>query len=197
MERVRLGDIAEISSGSTAPKDNEFSDRGYPFIRVSSLDIISNKNKYTELSKITEEIANRKNMKLFKENTIVFAKSGMSCFKDRVLKLEQKAYIVNHLASIYTLYDKLNIDYLKEYLVWYKPSRLIIDESYPSIRLSDISKIVIPLPTIDVQSKIVDILNKIQSIIDKRKEQVIFFDKLIKSRYLSEIIPTRLGVLSV
>src|SRR5690606_34923922 len=61
------------------------------------------------------------------------------------------------------------------------PNRLIKDASYPSISLSDIANLKIPLPPFNVQKYIANVLDKTQEIIDGHKKQLAELDNLIKS----------------
>lgn len=184
MELIKLSKIAKISSGLTAPPDNDFSEVGVPFIRVSNLDDIIATKSFENVGKISPETAKSRKMAITEKDSIVFAKSGMSCLKNRVLKLNKACYIVNHLASVSVTSSKVNINYLSYYILWFKPSKLIIDESYPSIRLSDVGEMIIPLPPLETQKKIVEALDKVQALIDARKEQIRLMDELVKSRFI-------------
>ena len=139
MEYVKLGDISKIVAGSTAPKENQFNDNiGLPFIRAGHLEDLCNNYDLRKLPKIDENNKNIKKQVKVPKNTIVFAKSGMSCMKSRVYQTTEECYIVNHLAGVICS-ENVNPSYLKYYFMVNKPNRLIVDESYPSIRLIDIS----------------------------------------------------------
>ena len=184
MEYVKLGDIAKIVAGSTAPKENQFNDNiGLPFIRAGHLEDLCNNYDLRKLPKIDENNKNIKKQVKVPKNTIVFAKSGMSCMKSRVYQTTEECYIVNHLAGVICS-ENVNPSYLKYYFMVNKPNRLIVDESYPSIRLSDISNMDIYLPNLDTQQKIAEVLDKAQELIDKRKEQIEVLDELVKSRFI-------------
>lgn len=184
MEYVKLGDIAKIVAGSTAPKENQFNDNiGLPFIRAGHLEDLCNNYDLRKLPKIDENNKNIKKQVKVPKNTIVFAKSGMSCMKSRVYQTTEECYIVNHLAGVICS-ENVNPSYLKYYFMVNKPNRLIVDESYPSIRLSDISNMDIYLPNLDTQQKIAEVLDKAQELIYKRKEQIDALDELVKSRFI-------------
>ena len=184
MEYVKLGDIAKIVAGSTAPKENQFNDNiGLPFIRAGHLEDLCNNYDLRKLPKIDENNKNIKKQVKVPKNTIIFAKSGMSCMKSRVYQTTEECYIVNHLAGVICS-ENVNPSYLKYYFMVNKPNRLIVDESYPSIRLSDISNMDIYLPNLDTQQKIAEVLDKAQELIDKRKEQIEVLDELVKSRFI-------------
>ncbi len=120
---------------------------------------------------------------LVPENTILFAKSGMSILKNRVYKTTHEAYIVNHLAAIICS-NEIEPDYLYYFFRANPPSRLVLDSSYPSIRLSDIGEIDIDLPSKAIQKKISKLLKQAEEIIFKRKAQIEALDQLTQSVFL-------------
>ena len=182
MRILKLGDIAKIVAGSSAPKDELFSEHeGIPFIRAGHLQDLCSGKSLSELPKIKDDRA--KGLVQVPKGTILFAKSGMSCLKGRVYKTTSSSYIVNHLAGVICS-DKVKPDYLKYYLKYYKPNRLVLDSSYPSIRLSDIENIKVIIPTLEKQIKIASMLNNAQELIDKRKAQIEDLDELVKSRFI-------------
>lgn len=176
-----LKDIAKITSGSTAPKDQFFSEKGLPFIRAGHLESLINTNNIDDLPRISEE--NERNLKLKKieKGTILFAKSGMSSKKNRIYLCNSEAYIVNHLAAIKPDTGKVESSYLRYFLEWFQPSKLSNDQSYPSIRISDIGDIDINLPNKEFQQKIVKILDHATALINKRKAQIEALDQLTQS----------------
>ena len=70
------------------------------------------------------------------------------------------------------------------YFQYNKPNRLVLDDSYPSIRLSDISNIKLIIPDRAKQIIISRVLDKCQEIIQKRKEQIEALDELVKSKFI-------------
>jgi len=184
MMKIKLKKIAKVLSGSTAPKDNEFSENnGKPFIRAGHLEELCNGKSLMELPKIEESIAQNRKMVLVPENTILFAKSGMSILKNRVYKTTHEAYIVNHLAAIICS-NEIEPDYLYYFFRANPPSRLVLDSSYPSIRLSDIGEVDIDLPSKTIQKKISKLLKQAEEIIFKRKAQIEALDQLTQSVFL-------------
>ncbi|KZS24858.1 hypothetical protein A5418_03890 [Geobacillus subterraneus] len=182
--KIKLKKIAKVLSGSTAPKDNEFSENnGKPFIRAGHLEELCNGKSLMELPKIEESVAQNRKMVLVPENTILFAKSGMSILKNRVYKTTHEAYIVNHLAAIICS-NEIEPDYLYYFFRANPPSRLVLDSSYPSIRLSDIGEIDIDLPSKAIQKKISKLLKQAEEIIFKRKAQIEALDQLTQSVFL-------------
>lgn len=54
----------------------------------------------------------------------------------------------------------------------------------PHISRSSLENLKIPKLTLDNQNKIVEVLDKAQELIDKRKEQIVALDELVKSRFI-------------
>lgn len=182
MKQYRLGDIAKIVSGSAAPKEGLFNKKyGLPFIRACHLEELCNGLDINNLPKVEENLV--KSIVKVPKDTIIFAKSGMSCMKARVYKTQDEAFIVSHLAGVICS-DIIESSYLKYYFQFNKPNRLVLDDSYPSIRLSDIADIKIEIPDKEIQIKTAHALDKAQELIDKRKDQIKALDELVKSKFI-------------
>ena len=181
MRKVKLGKISKVVSGSTAPKAEAFNEKeGLPFVRAGHLEALCNGEDINNLPKVKEGSGK---LVAVPKHTVIFAKSGMSIMKNRIYTTTEKVYIVNHLAGVICNQQFIIPQYLKYFLLIFKPSTLIVDESYPSIRLKDIENIYIPLPDLQIQHKIVQVLDKAQALIDKRKEQIKLCDELIQSLF--------------
>ena len=178
-----LKEVAIISAGQGAPQgDDSYCEDGIPFVKAGNLlELLEGKSIWT-IQKVSEEIAQKHKLKLYKKGTVLFAKSGMSCLKGYVYVLPCDAYVVSHLACI-TPKEDIS-DYLLFYFNYHKPSKLIKDEAYPSISLSDIGNLEIDLKKADERAGIVTILSQTKHIIDERKEQLHQLDELIKARFV-------------
>ena len=182
---VKLGDVATISAGQSAPKSNYFCEEGIPFVRAGSLEFLERGESIDLCEKISEDNAQICRLKLYPKNSILFAKSGMSANKGRIYKLERSAYIVSHLAIITPDETKLIPEYLMYWLQKHHPKTLIKDESYPSIGLTDIANMEIELPPLDYQKKIAKILDKADEIRAKKKLANDKLDEFLKSTFIS------------
>jgi len=178
---ISLGDVAKVQAGQAAPK--EFGNEGYPFIRAGHLEGLLQGEPLTDLPKVSNEVASKKRLKLLPEGSILFAKSGMSATKNRVYITDRKAYFVSHLAAI-NPNDDLDTNYLAYYLSWFNPARLIIDEAYPSIRLSEINMLKIPLPPLEEQKKIAAILDAADGLRQKDAQLIAKYNALSQSLFL-------------
>ena len=178
---TRLGNITKVLAGQAAPTD--FSSEGTPFIRAGHLEELIFDRNINLLPKISHDVAKKEKLKLLPAGSILFAKSGMSATKNRVYITPVASYFVSHLAAILPS-ENFNTSYLAYYLKWFKPSNLIIDEAYPSIRLSEISDLRIPLPSIAEQKKIAAILDAADSLRQKDQQLVERYNALSQSLFL-------------
>ncbi len=182
MEWIELGELCEIKGGQGAPQNKDtYSDEGVPFIRAGDLQALVEGELPDVCNKIKQEVGDAKGLKLQEKGTVVFAKSGMSCLKSYIYWLPVSCYAVNHLACLTVTDNRLISKYLSYALNFIKPKKLINDLSYPSIRLSDIAKMKIPVPPLEIQKQIVEILDTAQGLIDKRREQIRLLDELIEA----------------
>ncbi|WOD44188.1 restriction endonuclease subunit S [Hwangdonia lutea] len=178
---VRLGDIAKVTAGQAAPK--KFSNEGLPFIRAGHLEELTNGGKLCSLPKVSDDIIKEKRLKRLPKNSILFAKSGMSATKNRIYITEEETCYVSHLAAVLPnkTFDAL---FLAKFLSWFKPSKLILDSAYPSIRLEDINNLKIPLLPLTIQKQIAEILESAANLRDKTEHLLIEYNALAKSIFL-------------
>ncbi|WP_051227705.1 restriction endonuclease subunit S [Gillisia sp. JM1] len=179
-----LKNIAKVTAGNSAPQKDKFSDEGIPFIRAGSLEFLVRGIPIDECEKIDPLFAKEKKMRLFPKGSILFAKSGMSSKMGRVYVLPEDAYIVSHLAVVTITSKHVNNEYVAFYFNYRPPYHLIKDDAYPSISVTDIENVEIPLPDLETQNKIVAILDKAKAILDKRAETITKYDELLRATFL-------------
>ena len=182
-EVVRLGEVAEISSGGSAPQGKEYFEGNSPFIRVQHLDNDNYKIKGCDY--ITDEAVKKYKLKLYPKDTIIFPKSGASIYLEKRAKLPFDAYIVSHLMAVRSKSRLLLQDYLFFNLVSKKLSKDKAD-NYPTLNISEVSQIPIPLPPLEEQKAIADILSTVQNAIEKT-EKVINATKQLKKSMMKHL----------
>ena len=180
-EMVRLGDVCKFVGGGTPTKSNqEYYTGSIPWATVSdmSTDIISD-----TIYHITEEAIKNSATNLIEKNTIVISTHvgvGKVCIisKDTAINQDLKAVFP----------DEKRV--FKKYLFhWFKAiAPTIIRNSrggtVKGVTLQFISGLEIPLPPLDVQRRIADVLDKVTELIDLRKKQLEKLDELVKARFV-------------
>ena len=185
MNYMKLDRIVTISSGQNAPQDqNEYCLDGYTFIKVSNLDDIINDDNESKACKITVEAISNNKLKVVPKKSILFAKSGLSCVKNRVYLTKKETYVVNHLCILSNVIDSYDPEWLLYFIKAFDVTKLIKDESYPSISLKDIKNINVPVISKEKQQSMIKNLNYINSLIKKKQKESFFLDELIKSRFI-------------
>lgn len=179
-EIKKLGEVCSVSTGQGAPQgDSNYCTNGIPFIKAGNLEDLINGFPEIEIQNVSEEVAKKHRLKLYKAGSVVFAKSGMSCMKGYVYTLQNDCYVVSHLAILTP--NAINSFFLKYLLEFYRPNSLVKDSAYPSISLEDIKSFPIPVPPLSEQEKIVAELDCLSGIIEKKKQQLKELDSLAQS----------------
>ena len=179
-----LGEIAEVAAGGGAPQNADaFTAEGTPFIRAGSLNPLVNGASESTLEHLTDEVAKEHGLRKFPRDTVVFAKSGMSATKGHVYRLRDEAFVVNHLAAIVPT-QRVVPEFLEHSLRVFSPVRLIQDAAYPSVRLSDVATMRIPLPPLAEQRRIAEVLDRAEALRAKRRAALAQLDSLTQSLFL-------------
>lgn len=165
----KLGEVCEISAGSPAPNPSEIIEDGnYNFFRTSDVGKIHIGSISDARDKINEDTAS--GLKHFPEGTLLFPKSGASTFLNHRVLMDVDGYVSSHLATIKAK-EKIILDkFLFYYSILIDSKSLMQDQSYPSLRLSDINNIKINVPSLEEQKQIVKILDEVFESISKSKE---------------------------
>lgn len=161
VEFKALGEIAEIRSGWGFPKSYQGQTEGtYPFYKVSDMNLVGNERVMTVANNFVDEAVARKLSVLpAPAGTVIFPKIGaaVATNKKRILSVPS-AYDNNVMGLIPR--GKLNSRFLFYWMQTIDLSRLAHDSgAVPSIRKSDMEKVRIPVPPVEVQHEIVRILD--------------------------------------
>ena len=183
MQYKTLDSLCKVASGGTPSRSKkEYWDGGdIPWIKIGNIKskVVSNADEY-----ITEAGLNNSSAKLFKKGTIlytIFATLG------EVGILDFDACTNQAIAGIsIEKPEEIITDYLYYYL---KSKKAEVNQigrgvAQNNINLSILRKFSIPLRDIEDQKTIVGSLNKVESIIEKQKQQLERLDELIKARFV-------------
>ena len=195
-----LGEVAEISAGNSAPQDNDLFTNGvYPFCRTSDVGKVHHSINFHQIQdKLNEE--GIKGLRLYKKETILLPKSGASTLLNHRVMLTIDSYVSSHLATIYRKEEVVLAKFLFYFLSKFDIAELVPDKSYPSLKVSEIAKIQIPLPPLSVQQEIVRILDKfteleaeLEAELDCRKRQYEYYRNKLLSYEGNEVEWKTLG----
>ena len=182
MEYTTIGESCSVVSGGTPSRSkNEYWRNGtIPWMKIGN---IKSKyvNEYDEL--ITEKGLNNSSAKLLKKGTIlytIFATLG------EVGILDIEACTNQAIAGININDPRITTDYLYYYLKSKKDyvNNIGRGVAQNNINLTTLKKFEIPLINVDKQLNIVEILEKVERMIDLKKKEIDDLDLLIKARFV-------------
>lgn len=181
---ARLGDVCKIGSGDGAPQEEHwFQESGEPFIRVSDLSTpregirIANSR-----DQLTSEAVEKLRLRKWRKDSLLLPKSGASALLNQRALLGIDACVVSHLAILEPT-ELINADFLYWWSTKFDAARVIPDPSYPSIRLQDLARVKIALPTLPEQQRIVDVLRQAETVAKAKKSISDQVDHLIRTAY--------------
>lgn len=184
-EWKRLGDVATIGAGNSAPQgDKYFNDGKYPFVRTqdvgrekSAICLVKTKDEINDLA------VKDFNLKLWPAKTLLIPKSGESTFLNHRALLGKPSYVSSHLATVIPS-NCLLPEYLFFWSLILDSKKLTHDINYPSLRLPEIESAKIPLPPLPTQRRIVSILEKAEETKKLRAQADELSDRLLQSLFL-------------
>jgi type I restriction enzyme, S subunit len=167
-EVKKLGDVAKIGAGNSAPQDKKLFINGvHPFFRTSDIGNIHIGNISAARDLLNDK--GIKKLKLYPVGTILIPKSGASTFLNHRVILDVEGYVSSHLATVICDEELLEKRFAFYYLTKIKAQNIVQDHSYPSLKLADIKEINIPVPPLEEQKQIVAKLDQCFKEIDKAK----------------------------
>ncbi|NBC56891.1 MAG: restriction endonuclease subunit S [Bacteroidetes bacterium] len=171
-EEKRLGNVCKLQGGY-AFKSNLFKKEGIPVIRISN---ISNDNNHIDLTNLVHynKIDLSENF-ILKKNDLIVAMSGATTGKSSVYNLEQIGYL-NQRVGVFRPKKKLNNKFLIQFVFSNNFSRqikkVLVAGAQPNISSKDIESFKIQLPSLEEQTKIVNVLSAIDQKIDYTQQQL-------------------------
>lgn len=180
-EVTKLKDISLISAGNTAPQlEKYFEDGKYPFIRVKHLNELEAQKYPIHYDLVNDLAVSELKLKKFPKGAIIFPKSGESIKMEKRAMLKDESFVVNHLAIIEPTSQKISNLFLFYYLTTIKTRRYLTQTTMPSLNISMIQSLIIPLPPLSEQKKIAEILSAADETIQKVNEETMLTEKLKK-----------------
>ena len=165
VEIVKLGNVSELKSGGTPKTENlEYWENG--IIPWMSSGEVNKGNIYETEKKITKEGYENSNTKMLPKNTVVIALAGQGKTRGTVAITRIELCTNQSLCGIIPN-EKLNSDYLYHYLkTQYENLRQLSsgDGTRGGLNLKMIDNYLIPLPPLEVQKRIVEVLDNFEKI---------------------------------
>jgi len=177
-EKVKLGEICNFINGR-AFKPSEWEKQGLPIVRIQNLN-----DENADFNYYSKEIEDKY---IIENNQLLFSWSGTPGTSFGAFFWNRGKAVLNQ--HIFKIIPKIDVSL--EYLRYLLNGNLdiIISKSHGGVGLQHITKgelekIVVTIPEREEQVYVVNILNKITEIIKIRKEQIKYFEEIIKSQFV-------------
>tara|TARA_R110002073_G_scaffold299268_2_gene466202 strand:- start:943 stop:2091 length:1149 start_codon:yes stop_codon:yes gene_type:complete len=167
-KHVSLAEIAEVGAGNSAPQDKSlYADGSHPFVRTADVGGIKIGTITCSRDQLNDDGIHK--LRLVKRGTILMPKSGASTFCNHRVMMGFDGYVASHLATVAIKETAADARFVFHYLTTVKAQDLIQDHKYPSLNLPVIESILVPLPPLSEQKRIVSILDKAFEAIEDAK----------------------------
>lgn len=158
-----LGELCEVTGGSSAPQGEEFFRGGtIPFVRMRDLGAYHHTTQLdTTRDAVTLEAVEKKRLKIFEPGCILFPRSGSVQLNHRAI-LAIRASIVSHIGILQQFAEDIDVRYLYWFLVRYDMGEIAKQTTgLDLVNFSDVKKISVPVPaTVKEQRRIVAEIEK-------------------------------------
>lgn len=165
---VRLEDVCDILDNMRVPiKASERKPGPYPYYGANG---------------VQDYVADY----IFDDELVLLAEDGGSFgSKDKPIayRVSGKCWVNNH-AHVLKPKNMLDVDYLCYSIMFYDVRPLISGTTRPKLNQAAMRKMTIPLPPLEVQRQIADVLGRANALIEKRKAQIDKLDLLVKSQFI-------------
>lgn len=192
MEKYKLSDLFEKPISGEWGNELEEGKKGTRVLRTTNFTNIGR----IDFSDVVERDVDleKYSSKILKKGDIIIEKSGGSPTQPvgRVIYFdkEDEVYLCNNFTAIlrpneriypkFALYLMMRLHQTKKVMKFQNKTTGIIN-----LKLNDyIETTKVNIPSIETQKKIVEVLDKAQYLIDKKKEQIDLLDELVKSRFV-------------
>lgn len=185
----------EITSGGAAPQGDKYFINGkYPFVRVVDMGNLHGQKYMLQTRDLLNDVGAEK-LRLFPSGTILFTKSGASLLLNQRAILKVPMYVVSHIGCLIP-----NEAIISEWLYyWMKTVDFNIyahATTLPSLKLTTIKELRIPVPTIPEQERIVVWIEELFSQLDagvetlkKTKAQLAVYRQAVLKEAFESVIP--------
>ena len=156
-----LGDLAHIGAGGPAPQsESDFLEDGPPFVRVQDLGRLGGRVWVTEtFDHLSKGGVDASKLKLIPKGAVLFTKSGMSTLLNQRGILAQDSYVVSHIGYLIPSQEILS-EWLYYLLRITDFGNLTHATTLPSLKLSKVAALEIPVAPATEQSRIVAEIEK-------------------------------------
>ncbi len=155
----------EITSGGAAPQGDKYFINGrYPFVRVVDMGNLQGKKLMSQTRDMINDDGAVK-LRLFPKGTILFTKSGASLLLNQRAILNEPMFVVSHIGCLIPN-ENVTSDWLYYWMKTVDFNVYAHATTLPSLKLTTIKGLTIPVPPIPEQERIVARIEELFSQLD-------------------------------
>lgn len=166
----KLGYIVELKSGSSIPDNLNNLDGAYLYVKVGDMNLPENSIEITDSSFRVSDIIEFES-KIIPNNSIIFPKRGGAISTNKKRKVMFPILVDTNTMAI-IVPDKLNYNYIYYWFLSIDLWTLNNGSSIPQINNKDIEPLLVPIPPLKEQQRIVNRIESLFEKLDKAKELI-------------------------
>jgi type I restriction enzyme S subunit len=191
----KINDICKVSGGKRLPKGHQFVDSKtkHPYIRITdmSFDSLSTDG----LLYITEETFKHISRYTISKDDIYTSIAGTIGYVGKIPEFIDGANLTENCAKLSEFSDEINRDYLLYYLRSPRGNgELLVRKggaSQPKLALERIKTVPVPVPPINIQSRIANILSAYDDLIQNNQKQIKLLEEAAMRLYTEWFVNLR------
>lgn len=170
-QEVEIKKVVDVVSGYGFPREYQGTiDEEFPFFKVGDMNLPGNERCMSIMvNSISKETLKRLRARAFPKGTIVFPKIGAAIATNKKRMLIQPSVIDNNVMG-FVPGQHINEWYLYYWMQQFDLRSVTNIGPVPSMRKTEVEKLLIPLPTLTEQGRIVEILDQADSLREKRSK---------------------------
>ncbi|HDK6414494.1 TPA: restriction endonuclease subunit S [Klebsiella variicola] len=185
---VKLGSVGEFKAGFGFPIEYQGKKEGdYPFAKVGDISAVvrsGHKNIFHAGNYIDKDIVENLKAKTIPKGTIVFAKIGEAIKQNFRAVTSVEMVIDNNVMGLVPDNNIVDTNYLFYFMRSLDLYQFCGATTIPALRKSMLENIQIPLPPLSEQKRIAAILDKANSIRQKREQAIKLADGFLRAKFL-------------
>ncbi|GAA1791327.1 restriction endonuclease subunit S [Actinomadura chokoriensis] len=181
---AKLSDVADFYAGASLPDGVPFKqqDAGYLLMRVSDLNLPGNEVKLTSSRNWSASPGNRAST--CPADSVIIPKRGGAIGTNKKRISVRPCILDPNLMAINPHPDVLDHRYLYHWFLGFDLLSIANGSSVPQLNKKDLRPLEIPLPSTDVQRKVADVLDRVDTLRAKRRAAIALLDDLAQSLFL-------------
>lgn len=177
-EYEKLGNVCVSFSGYT-PSADLLKDKGiYPYFKVAEMNRPQNKRTLISTNAYIDNPS-----RIYKKGAIVFPKNGAAISTNKKRMLAQDCVVDLNTGGFLVDDIKLNNWYFFYYMQHLDFQMFVRRGAVPTLDIAELKKLDVPIPSLSEQQHIVEELDLLSSIIEKKKVQLKELDNLAQSLF--------------